>query len=644
MINKFISKKLFVSLFLFSFLILQAQTASIPLLERKITLTIINQPAQKILNQISEQVGCFFSYSPELINTHKVSTIVVANKPLKIVLNEVFDDKVELKTRGRYIILTKKVNPKSNVTNMIEGYIYDKQTGNQLINASVYNKQLGLSAISNKYGYFQLEVPKNQQTPQIFISKVGYSDTLLFPSTQNLLSKLMEVNLKTRDKKPESGNNFTKFLPKWLLPRKIDIHSTNLTDSIFRKVQFSLLPMVNTNALLTGNTKNDFSVNLTVGYVYAIQKGELGAGLNIVRTNAGVCQLAGVGNIVGTNSYGLQAAGGFNVAQITHGIQSTGGINVARDKANIQTAGGVNISGKANAQAAGGVNFAKETAKLQIAGGINIVGNKANIQTAGALNIAKQVNFQASGAINLARDTANLQITGGVNITHKTSVQISAGANLAHDATLLQLTSGLNYAAKTSNIQIGVVNITKQLKTFQLGIVNIADSCTGIPFGLFSFVRTGYHRLELSVDETSFVNIAFRSGVQQFHTCFSAGILTKNLNKELFNYGFGVGTSIGNQTKCLFDIDVSINQFANSSKFLTDGRQFKLYGGIDRKLSKHTSLAVGISYNVLTSKTTSTEDQLLYSQIAPYTISNQLFNNNANLSSWIGGKVAFRFM
>ena len=602
-------------MFLFSFLSLQAQSASIPLLERRISVTAIKQPIEKILKQISEQAGCVFSYSAESISVQNVSSIMVTNKPLKIILNDIFGDKVYYKIREKYIILKKnKETPKLSGTKILEGYIYDQRTGKQLTEASIYDKKLRLSAITNQYGYFRIEVPKERLASSLSISKAGYSDTLILSFIPNSSRKMMEVALNTNNNKPAPGISFSKFLPKWLLPRRIDIHSTNLTDSLFRRVQLSLIPMVNTNSLLTGNTKNNFSINLTVGYVYAIQKCELGTGINIVRTNAGVFQVAGVGNIVGGNSYGFQGAGGFNVAHNASGLQSAGGINIVIDKAYLQIAGGVNIAKKAKVQVTGGVNMAKDTAVVQFAGGINIT-RETNTQITGGVNIAQNATFlQLAPGINYAKESANTQISGCVNL------------------------------AKTADIQIGVVNIAKRLKTLQLGIVNIADSCLGIPFGLFSYIRSGYHHLEISMDEASFANIAFRSGVQSFHSSFSIGVQTKNLNEKIFTYGFGIGTSLRNQRKCLFDIDLCVNQFATSQKFLLDGNQFKLYSGIDRKVTHNTSLAAGLSFNLLINKTTSTYNQLMYSQIVPYTIGNQMFNNNTNLRSWVGGKVALRFL
>ena len=125
-INKPTSKIFILSFFLFFFLSLQAQSVSIPLLERKVSLTVIRQPTEKVLKQISEQTGCVFSYSGELINVQNNSTVIVTNKPLKVVLNDLFGNKVSYRTRGKYIILKKnKETSKPADIKILEGYIYD---------------------------------------------------------------------------------------------------------------------------------------------------------------------------------------------------------------------------------------------------------------------------------------------------------------------------------------------------------------------------------------------------------------------------------------------------------------------------------------------------------------------------------------
>ncbi|MCB8965195.1 MAG: hypothetical protein H6536_09205 [Bacteroidales bacterium] len=38
---------------------------------------------------------------------------------------------------------------------VVEGYLYDSQTGDKLTNATVYNKEQKVSTITDEYGYFK---------------------------------------------------------------------------------------------------------------------------------------------------------------------------------------------------------------------------------------------------------------------------------------------------------------------------------------------------------------------------------------------------------------------------------------------------------------------------------------------------------
>jgi hypothetical protein len=604
------SKKIiFAILFLTSWQFLAAQSTSDSYLEHRVTVAAIRQPIEKILNQISDQVGCVFSYSTKTVNVQKTTTLKATNKPVKIVLDELFDNQVGYITRGKYIILKPLNDHKSSKTTVLEGYIFDRKTGQQVADASVYDKKMKLSAITDQHGYFRIEVPRKKPIPNLHISKEGYVDTLLLTTSPGASLHMMTVNL---DENRHKENRLPKFIPQWLLPHKLKIHSANLTDSVFRKIQFSLIPMVSTNALLTGNMQNDVSLNLTVGYVYAIRKFEVGGAINIVRTNASGCQLAGAGNIVGETSSGFQGAGAFNVARTASGVQAAGAVNIAFDKAPLQIAGAINSA---------------RNSALQLSGAINIGIDTANVQLSGAINIAKENQVQISGAVNMAQES---------------SVQLSGAVNIAPKSATTQITGAINIAGK-SNIQIAALNIARHAKNLQLGVINIADSCTGIPLGLFSYVKSGYHRLEASIDESSFVTIAYRSGVQRFHTFFEAGIATKQMPEGLFTWGYGIGTSFGKTPKMLVDIDLSARQFATSRKFLQNGNQYRLYCGIDRKIASHLSVAVGVAYNMLIYKNNEANQQA-YSSIVPYTLTNQIAGNNTCIKSWIGGKVALRFL
>ncbi|HEY4789382.1 MAG TPA: STN and carboxypeptidase regulatory-like domain-containing protein, partial [Bacteroidales bacterium] len=290
-----------------------AQDASTPVLERLITVNIVNEPLPVALETISRQGNFVFSYNPDAIRANQRVSISVSQKPVRHVLNELFKGSVTYKVRGRYIILRKNDNAEpEKKEQVVEGYVYDSGSGQKLTGTTVYDKDLLISAVTDKYGYFKLELPTGQPSSALHISKEGYVDTLLtpLPGKANYVNIELSVKTETPALKPSSvsavGTGRHLLPPGWLFPKKIRINTRNLTDTVFRKVQFSVLPFVSTNKLLTGSAVNNVSVNLTAGYVQGVRNLEIGGVLNIVKYDAGFCQLAGVGNMVGRSFKGFQ--------------------------------------------------------------------------------------------------------------------------------------------------------------------------------------------------------------------------------------------------------------------------------------------------------------------------------------------------
>jgi hypothetical protein len=386
--------------------------------------------------------------------------------------------------------------------------------------------------------------------------------------------------------------------------------------------------MVSTNLFLTGNIENNVSLNLTAGYVYGVRKAEFGGILNMVRADAGYCQLAGVGNIVGGTSRGFQGAGVFNVSQNVNGVQGAGVWNISAGKSNVQLAGTMNIASESNVQAAGILNTS----------------TKNNIQAAGVLNAALETNVQLAGVLNLAKDIEEVQVAGVLNTARNTKgFQIAGVLNNASKKSNVQVAGCINYSADESGIQVsGLLNTAGTVKTLQLSIINIADSCAGIPIGLFSFVKKGYHKLEFAYDETSMASIAFRTGVKYFHTSFAGGFYTANTNKKLGTFGFGIGTSFGNADKLLWDVDISTNSLFTRDNNNFDNNLYKISVGIDRKIARKLSIAAGLTYNILVCNTANADYDGTFSKISPYTISDRLLSNEYNVKMWIGGRIGLR--
>lgn len=362
-------------------------------------------------------------------------------------------------------------------------------------------------------------------------------------------------------------------------------HASDAANLSKRPFQISFIPYFGTNGSQSPNIINNFSLNILSGYNGGTTGFELGSLVNIDRYDVTATQIAGIGNLNGESTKGVQLAGIFNLTQIMDGTQVAGITNFALDAHGVQLAGITNY------------NNSGSTA--QIGGLVNVTTDHSLVQVAGLLNHAAS----CSGP----------QIAGLVNTsTGKTGSQVA-----------------------------GILNVAKSVKGVQIGLVNIADSISGVPVGLINIIRHGYHRFELSADELFQANVAFRSGVERFHVNLNAGIQPRHFDSPLWTFGAGIGTSQALSPKMLLDIDASTNQILKKGH-IDDNTLYKIYLGIDRSLSSHVSLVLGITYNFLATDIRSNRYEEYYSDIAPYSFSDQSYSH-FNLKSWAGFKVGLRF-
>jgi hypothetical protein len=325
---------------------------------------------------------------------------------------------------------------------------------------------------------------------------------------------------------------------------------------------------------------------------------ELGFFVNIDRADVSWLQVAGFGNLVGRNVYGIQAAGFANVnGGETKAVQLAGFANT-----NLGESIGVQVAGFANTSLKG-MNG------VQVAGFSNVtLGDSKGVQVAGLGNI--QVG-----------DYRGSQIAGLTNIaTHKISgSQIST-----------------------------LFNHGRQVRGTQIGLINYADSLGGIPVGLLSIVKTGYHKIELSADEVFYTNLAFRSGVRKFYTLLHAGFKPdKSFNagdSSVWTFGYGLGTARKISKKIFLNIDASA-QHINKGSF-TDAISLlnKIHVGFDFQLTKGFSIYTGATLNGYLTNNDYKEYPVLFTDFKPNVFYDETVSSNNNLKMWLGGKVALRFL
>lgn len=137
-----------------------------------------SSPEYKLLNlfeEITLQTGAEFSYTSEL-NTNRIVELPELSGNLKFFLTQIIDQKafkIEFKNNKIFIIAI----PPSERKYSISGFITDSDTGEALINASIFNTDDYSGTISNNFGFYSYSL--NKKNHHLQFSYVGYDDFLL---------------------------------------------------------------------------------------------------------------------------------------------------------------------------------------------------------------------------------------------------------------------------------------------------------------------------------------------------------------------------------------------------------------------------------------------------------------------------------
>lgn len=574
-------------------------TALPPALEREVNIKVANEPLKEVLNRMAVQAGIQFSYNPQKVQVNKNVSVSIQHKPLRLALNILFKGTVQFKQKGNYVILSPVAVHTENIAVkkiVISGYVFD-EAGQKLSDVSVYNISNQLSAVTNSYGYFMMQVPADVLPVAVMVSKDTYVDTLVvIQKTEHAIDILLQQHQATNHvidtgikSIPAPVDSIdvvvlptdtpvlpvvkNKFLENIISP-KIKANLRNIKDTVFTKVQFSFVPYLSTNKLLSGNAVNAFSLNVLMGYSQGVNGAEVGGLVNIDRGNVHYFQAAGLVNAVGGEVKGAQFAGLLNYNRKSLiGFQSAGLVNVVQDSVN-------------GIQVAGLVNATDRIKGTQLAGLVNVSEYVTGVQVAGLVNVAEQMEgWQCSGLVNVAG-----KITGG-----------------------------------------------------QAGVFNVADSCKGIPVGFFSYVRSGYHRIELSADEILPVQFSFRTGVQQFHNIFTLGYngFTSGPSCYAPGYGLGAGTT-GKKWNLAGDV-ISQMLFVSGERrnapLLTN-----FFVGAEYIIGKKMTLSCGPAFRMLLSYTNAAPDyQVLVNHLVPYTFYRHTFPIGTTVHLWVGAKISLKF-
>jgi hypothetical protein len=584
----------------------------IPLLEREVTVSFNNESVKTALDRIAAQGKFTFSYPSNLFDSEKKVTLTVAKKRVREVLFLLFGNRVKYKAKGNYLILSAAPKAETEQGNkeyyIINGYVTDGVTGEKIPSVSIYEGSKMLSTVTNKYGYFKIKIDETKVQLNLKVSKQNYRDTLITvknTGTQNLMIVLHPERNEVQMDTVQSEESPVTFL----IPDESIINTENIKDTIYRKFQASFLPKLGTNYLLSGNVINDYSFNAIGGYSLGTRKFELAGMFNLDRGDVSNAQIAGF----------LNANGGT-----TNGFQLAGFLNLDKKSVNgIQIGGFGNINGDS-------------TTGFQLGGFFNVNKGKSN-----ACNIAGFTNIMFDSS-------AGVQLAGFVNSAHRSfdGVQMSGfGNHVIGNMNGVQLSGFYNFTkGEMSGVQVaGFVNYAKKITGTQIGFINISDSCKGMPIGFMSFVRTGYHRFEISSDEIFSVNASLRSGIESFHTMLFASMRPDKRDSMLWSFGYGVGSSLRLGKRWLMDFDLSAQQINKGSVGPKINLLNKLYVGAEYRISKGFYIAAGPVLNAQLTNTNYFHYPNIFDAIHPHVFYKDDLNKSTHLDMWLGGKVALRF-
>ncbi|MBY0432851.1 MAG: STN domain-containing protein [Cyclobacteriaceae bacterium] len=579
----------------------QAQVKT-SILDRKISLEAKDETISIVLGRLAREGKFSFSYNAAIIGDQTVSVSAV-NKTVREILNELFKGSMNYKEKSEHLILTKVPVRKASAATtsfIISGYVEDAVTKARLTDASVYSKKSVSSVITDEYGFFRMRLDVRDSVIALAVSKRDYRDTVVTFTTAGLQYLVIPIYPIVPDStiaKQESQADSTHHQDELNLPYDDEPNVRNIRDTLYRDVQISFLPFLGSNGRLSGNVINNYSINVLGGYSLGTRQIELGFFFNMDRGDVSWLQVAGFGNLTGGNMYGVQASGFFNVnGGETKAVQATG---------------------------FGNVNF-KDFQGVQVAGFGNV-----NLTSASGVRVAGFANY-ANGR------SEGVQIAGFANVQLKNfrGPQIAGFANIATD--------------RIAGSQIaGFFNYGRNVRGTQIGFINYADTLRGAPIGFLSFVRSGYHKLEISADEVFYTNVAFRTGARKFYNIVMAGIKpesTTGLNESVWTFGYGLGSARRITRWLHLNIDLT-SQHVNKGSF-TNALSLlnKAHIGLDFRLARRFSIYGGATFNGYLTSQSFTDYPVLFTDFTPSIVSSQAVGNNNNLQTWWGWKVGLRFL
>jgi hypothetical protein len=513
---------------------------------------IKQQRMGKVLDNIASKGNFYFAYNNKTIPADSIVSVSGYRGTLFSLLDKLLGDSYEFKEVPGYIVLrhapgklylTAEVEKDPGKQAVVKGYVNDVSSKKEVAKASVYEKNLLVSTLTDDKGYFEITLKNWSGSLLLTVTKENYRDTSLY------VLPVVNVDAKHHNRKykyypddgSEDGVEHSRFA-RFFIGSKQLVQGLNLGNFFAsRPYQISLIPGLSSHGMYNSQIVDHFSYNILGGYTAGIDGVEMAGLFNINKKDMKFFQAAGIFNFVGGSTKGVQLAGAYNsVLNNAWGLQAAGLVN----KANNFT-GGVQMAGLANAD--------QHASGFQVAGLFNHTRNfKGGVQFAGLFNTTDTLNG-------------------------------------------LQLSSLFNRSAGPTGSQFAAfVNTAKKVKGFQFALVNVADS-SDYAIGILNFIKNGEKSIALSTDESLYTHIDFRSGGRVLYGLLGVGYKPVN-NRAKYVLDIGLGAHIVNHRKFFLNAEYAsqINTDFKNKLYETDS--FKILTGYN--FNKMLRLFAGPSINL----------------------------------------------
>jgi len=162
---------------------------------------------------------------------------------------------------------------------VITGYIKNIRTNNPISNASIFDRSALLSTLTDKNGYFELDVKKKSNLIAVNVSKEMFRDTsvmVIFP---------IEAKIGDKEKRQygyfegyeEDHGLYKSFFGRIFLSPAQQIQSMNLGGMfLYSPYQISMTPGLSSHGFIRSQIVNKFSLNIIGGATAGVRGVELG--------------------------------------------------------------------------------------------------------------------------------------------------------------------------------------------------------------------------------------------------------------------------------------------------------------------------------------------------------------------------------